>query len=131
MQRTTQSAQPTKATAKAYLGRPPINIALLAGVSGRMRVDVKGSPVASIDVQNGQVSVIDRVDEPTVVAGVDDPADFQRIVHGELNPVVAAIQGRLMLQGDLEFGVEVILALNAARPYAADAAAPSTSKGEG
>ena len=124
MQRSTTSGPPPKATIQPLLGRPPVHIPLLTGISGSMRIDVQGQPVASIDVQNGQVSLTDHPGEPTAIANVVDLSDLQSIVQGELNPVVAGIQGRLALQGDAEFGIEVILALHAARPYASQAQQP-------
>ena len=118
MQRTTASVPPSNAAIQPLLGLPPVHIPLLAGVSGSLRIDVQGKPVASIDVQDGQVSLTDHPGEPTAIANVVDLSDLQRIVQGQLNPVVAAIQGRVMLDGDAEFGIEVILALHAARPFA-------------
>ena len=107
----------SRQSSTSYAKRPPVSVALLAGLSGSMRVDVKGTPAGVIDVQNGTVSVNDPAGEATAVASVEDGADFLRILRGELNPVVAAIQGRLALEGDYEFAVQVILALHAAKPF--------------
>lgn len=122
MQRTPASGPPPKAAIQPLLERPPVQIPLLAGVSGSMRIDVQGQPVASIEVQNGQVSLTDPSGEPTAIVNVADLSDLQSIVQGDLNPVVAAIQGRVVLEGDAEFGIDLILTLHAARPFAGAAA---------
>jgi putative sterol carrier protein len=99
--------------------RVPIDLPALVGVSGRMRVDVKDDPAVTIHIDRGQVWTGDPEEQPDAVAVVEDRADFDRILAGELNPVVAAIQGRLVLQGDPELGTKVISALYAAKPFRA------------
>jgi putative sterol carrier protein len=99
-------------------GERVLDLPSLAGLSGTMRVDVQGEPVGSVHVENGRVWE-GRADDPAqTVAVVENRGDFMRIVEGELNPVVAAIQGRLALQGDPELGTRLIYALNAAKPFA-------------
>ena len=43
--------------------------------------------------------------------------DLWKVLRGHLNPVVAALQGRLAFEGDFEFAVKVILAISAASPF--------------
>ncbi|MFL5863714.1 MAG: SCP2 sterol-binding domain-containing protein [Solirubrobacteraceae bacterium] len=104
-------------------GSPPaqstvLDVPALAGLSGRMRVDVRDEPAAPIHLDHGRIWATAPGEEAVATAVVEDRADFQRMLAGELNPVVAAIQGRLWLHGDPELAVRVIFALNAARPFA-------------
>jgi putative sterol carrier protein len=95
-----------------------VDLPVLAGISGTMRVDVKGQPAASVHVENGRIWMGKPDDPAQAVVVFEDRADFDRIASGELNAVVAALQGRLALQGDPELGMRVMAALNAARPFA-------------
>src|SRR5436853_598669 len=47
MERTIPSAAPTKAAIQPFLGRPPVQIPLLPGVSGRMQGDLKATPLVT------------------------------------------------------------------------------------
>src|SRR6478735_4375458 len=95
-----------------------IDAPALAGLAGRMRVDVKDEPTATIHLDNGRLWASPPEDESEATAVVQDRQDFERMLAGELNPFVAAIQGRLWLHGDHELATRVILALNAAKPFA-------------
>jgi putative sterol carrier protein len=95
-----------------------IQIAALAGLSGTMRVDVKDQPTATIHLENGRVWAGDPGDKADAVATVQERSDFEKLLAGELNPVVAAIQGRLVLAGNPELATRLVAALNAAKPFA-------------
>jgi len=102
----------------------PVSVAALAGVSGTMRVDVQEDSLGTIFVDRGRVWVDgDVATSADTVAIVDEQADFVRIICGELNPVVAAIQGRILFRGNPELATRIILALNAAKPFGAGGAA--------
>jgi len=118
MQRTTEASPGSAQPVQSFVTRHPIFVPLLAGRSGRMRVDVDGRSAGVIEVEQGHINVSDELGEVAVIAMVDDASDFLRMLRGELNPVVASIQGRLVFQGDIELGVEIILALHAAKPFA-------------
>jgi SCP-2 sterol transfer family len=89
----------------------------LAGMSGRLRLDVAGQPVRVLDIHEGVVTpsaasgaepcnaVISCASEELVVA-------FNR---GELNPVVAMLQGRMTIEGDRAFALQAILGLQPLR----------------
>jgi putative sterol carrier protein len=96
-------------------------------MSGRLAVNAQGKPVGNIEVHEGRVTVSYQTGDATAVANVDDREDFLSIIRGQLNPVVAAIQGRLTLEGDPEFAIEVILAQNATKPFGTEPA--SSGKG--
>lgn len=92
------------------------NVAALAGLSCTMRVDARDDRLGTIHVDHGRVWADEAVGEADVVAIVGDKADFVRILAGELNPVVAAIQGRIAFGRNPELATRIILALNAAKP---------------
>jgi hypothetical protein len=95
-----------------------VDLPALAGLSGRMRVDVKDVPVATIHLEKGRMWASDPEAEAEAVAVVEERSDFEKILAGELNPVVASIQGRLRFRGDPELATRLVNALNAARPFA-------------
>ena len=90
----------------------------LAGLSGTMRIDVKDQPAGTIHLENGRVWAGSPADKADAVATVQERADFEKLLAGELNPVVAAIQGRLVFQGNPELATRLMAALNAAKPFA-------------
>ena len=92
------------------------NVAALEDLSCTMRVDVRDDSLGTIHVDRGRVWADDAVGQADVVAIVGDKADFARILAGELNPVVAAIQGRIAFRRNPELATRIILALNAAKP---------------
>lgn len=106
----------------------PIAVPALADVSGTVRLLVGQERAGAIAVQHGSVMMTGQSPEYAAacltVASLDD---FRRIVRGELNAVVAAIQGRLVFSGDIELGVRVVLALNAATPVRQGASAGTTT----
>lgn len=122
MHKTTEGSPLAARPVQSFVALRPIFVPLLAGRSGRMRVDVDGRSAGVIEVQQGHINVSDELGEVGVIAMVDETSDFLRMLRGELNPVVASIQGRLVFQGDVELGVEIVLALNAAKPFASAAA---------
>ena len=97
-----------------------VNIPALAGLSCTMRVDVQDHTLGTIHVDHGRVWADETAGEADVVAIVDDQADFRRILAGELNPVVAAIQGRIAFRRNPELATRIILSLNAAKPFQVD-----------
>jgi hypothetical protein len=95
-----------------------LDLPALAGLSGTMRVDVKDQPAATIHLENGRVWAGGPGDKADAVATVQERSDFELLLAGELNPVVAAIQGRLQLHGNPELATRLVAALNAAKPFA-------------
>ena len=91
------------------------HIASLQDLSGRVRIEVAGEPVATVEVDHGDVRLMPLVETFDAVFSTCDRADLQRVVAGELNPVVASIQGRVAMQGNVELVVRVFLGLRAER----------------
>jgi hypothetical protein len=116
MDRTTETPG-GKSKGAPYAEGKSLDLPALAGLSGSMRVDIKEAPAGTIHVGNGRVWAGPPEAQVEAVAVVEDRADFDRILSGELNPVVAAIQGRLVLRGQPELATRLISALNAAKPF--------------
>jgi putative sterol carrier protein len=93
----------------------------LAGVHGRLRIEVAEKPVGTLVVEGTHVELTNDTSEAdaTIVCATDD--DFRRLLKGELNPFIASMRGWALLKGDRHFGTRVILGLQAGSPFAADA----------
>jgi putative sterol carrier protein len=110
----------TGETAAAELGaRSGGRVADLAGVSGRLSVEVDGKTVGELVVEDGHVELGGNGAPTQGVVAFKSAEDLWKVLRGQLNPVVASLQGRLTLQGDLAFAVKVILCIASASPFAA------------
>jgi SCP-2 sterol transfer family len=104
-----------------------MRVSALAGLSGRLRVDA-GQRHVMLDIRDEEL-VIKRAPEAEVSGDAKavftcDTEDTARgLVQGTLNPVVAALQGRVGLNGDRVFGLKVLFALQTITPAAKSAAA--------
>jgi putative sterol carrier protein len=88
----------------------------LAGLTGRLRIDI-GSEVASmIEVSDGAVAVKPGGGEADAVAICDSKETRAALCRGELNPVVAMLRGHLRVTGNLAFGIKVIRGLRTMTP---------------
>jgi len=86
----------------------------LAGLSGRLRVDVAGQPACALEIHDGTVSVrpADAGDADAVLQ-FDSEETLASFRRGELNPVVAVLQGRMFPEGDGALAIKTILGLQA------------------
>ena len=93
----------------------------LAGVHGRLRIEVGDKPVGTLVVEGTHVELSDDTSEAdaTVLCATDD--DFRKLLKGELNPFIASMRGWALLKGDRHFGTRVIMGLRAGSPFAAGA----------
>jgi putative sterol carrier protein len=87
----------------------------LAGMSGRIRIDVAGQTTRVLEIENGMVLArpaagAEDADAVIECEGEEIVAAFSR---GELNPIAAVLQGRLRFEGDRAFAVKVFLGLQA------------------
>jgi hypothetical protein len=90
----------------------------LEGVNGRLRLQVGDKIAATLEVNDGYARLGPAEGAAEAVAILDSEETVRRFQRGELNPVVAALQGRLELKGDLAFAIKVILGLQVAHPFA-------------
>jgi len=90
----------------------------LAGVRGRLRIDVGGKTFGVIEVDDARVELKNDGAPTDAVLTVDSPEDVKQILSGVANPVVLALQGRSKIQGNLVFAVKVVLGLRAGSPFA-------------
>jgi putative sterol carrier protein len=92
----------------------------LAGVHGRLRIEVAGNPVGTLVVEGTHVEFSPDTTgsvDATVVVASDDA--FRKLLKGELNPFIASMRGLALLRGDRNLGTKVILGLQAGSPFAA------------
>jgi hypothetical protein len=90
-------------------------VTTLTGLVGRLAFEVDGSTVAALHVEDQRIDVSgDDGGQARAIAACPSADDVRQILSGALDPVVAALQGRLVIDGDLEFGMKVLRALRAA-----------------
>jgi hypothetical protein len=92
----------------------------LAGVHGRLRIEVAGKPVGTLVVEGTHVELTSDTTGPADAIGecaTDD--DFRKLLKGELNVFIASMRGWARLRGDRNFGTKVVLGLQAGSPFAA------------
>jgi putative sterol carrier protein len=97
-------------------GKSGATVPWLAGLSGRLRLDVAGRPTRVLEVRNGKVSTTatTQADPADAVIACDSDETLAAFNRGQLNPVVGALQGRLGIEGDRALAIKIILALEAA-----------------
>lgn len=76
-------------------------------------MDVASKPVGALRIgDDGTVDLTSSSEgDVDAVIRCDSEADYAALVSGRLNPVVAALQGRLQLLGDVGLATKVTLAL--------------------
>jgi putative sterol carrier protein len=89
----------------------PTRVEALSGVTGKVRVDIGDRVLGVLEVEDGNVILRPGERDADAVVIVTDPNDFKALVNGHLNPVIAALQGRLTVAGDTEMAIRVILGL--------------------
>jgi putative sterol carrier protein len=88
----------------------------LTGFSGRLVFQVEGKTVAILQVDEHRVELLGggKGGEARAVGTCKSEDDVRKILNGELDAVVAALQGRLTFDGDMLFAMKVLRALRAA-----------------
>ena len=89
----------------------------LAGISGRMRLQVGGQSLGVLIIDDGHLALTDDDRPVDVTTTCGTRADLIKLLRGELNPVVAALRGFIRQRGDRAFGARVILGLRAGSPF--------------
>jgi putative sterol carrier protein len=91
----------------------------LAGISGRVGVEVDGKPIGELVVDDGHVELAGETAPAEGAIAFRSAEDLWKVLRGELNPIVASLQGRMSIRGDLTFVARIILSIAAASPFAA------------
>jgi len=114
-------------------GTQPQSVPSLAGLSTQLRVDVAGHPAWVLVIRDGTLSgkPAAGAEEADAVLKCDSEETLAAFHRGQLNPVVAMLQGLIYVEGDMTLAIRVILGLQAvfapppasARALAADGGA--------
>lgn len=96
-----------------------LNAPGLAGLKGRLLLEVAEKPVASLRADEGYVELARDTAPAEAAAEFNDGQTLVDVLSGELNPVVAALQGRMHIDGDLVFATKAILGLQVDKPFGA------------
>jgi SCP-2 sterol transfer family len=96
-------------------GPQPQSVPSLAGLSARLRVDVAGQPSRMLEIHDGTFSSRPAAgaEDADAVLKCDSEETVAAFRRGELNPVVAMLQGRMHPEGDSALAIRVILGLQA------------------
>jgi hypothetical protein len=97
-------------------GPAPTSPGTASQLSGRLGVVVDGKTVAVVGIDDNGAAVLPAEGETRASVLVASMNDFQRMVRGELNLVVASLRGSLSLRGDVAFGVRALRALQGGMP---------------
>lgn len=88
----------------------------LGGITGRMELRIDDQPVGILDVEDG-VAIIASEGEAPATAICADEGVLMALLSGELHPIVARLQGRLRVTGDIALALRILLGLQAASPW--------------
>jgi len=94
----------------------------LAGVEGLLLLELEGNPLATLRIDNGHAQLA-RDTRTADAAAADAVADFSEeqalieVLSGELNPVVAILQGRMHVSGNHIFATKTVLGLQVDKPF--------------
>ena len=89
----------------------------LAGITGRLRLQVGGKPLGVLAIDDGHLSLKDDDQAVDVTVNCATRNDLIKLLRGEINPVVAVLRGIIRMRGDRAFGAKVILGLRAGSPF--------------
>ncbi len=85
----------------------------LKGVSGRLRLQVGDVATADLRIEpSGAVELVGVGDAAAVIT-VDTQSTLTGLLSGESSPIVALLQDRLQVEGDLALAWRVLLGLQA------------------
>ncbi len=89
----------------------------LKGVSGRLRLHVGDTAVAVLQIEpSGAVELVEAGDAAATIIA-DTRSTLEALLRTELNPIVAVLQDRLQVDGDLALAWRVLLGLQAGSPW--------------
>jgi putative sterol carrier protein len=87
----------------------------LAGLSAQLRVDVAGHPAWVLVIHDGTLSgrPAAGAEDADAILKCDSEETLAAFHRGQLNPVVAMLQGLIYVEGDMTLAIRVILGLQA------------------
>lgn len=90
----------------------------LKGLAGRIGLQVAGAPVGVLLIEkSGEVGIVPP-DAATTQLLTDSEETLENLLSGEMNPIVAYLQGLLRVQGeDSVLVLRVLLGLQAGSPW--------------
>jgi hypothetical protein len=89
----------------------------LKGVSGRLRLHVGDIAAAVLQIEpSGAIELVEVGDAAATIT-VDTRSTLEAILRTELNPIVAVLQDRLQVDGDLALAWRILLGLQAGSPW--------------
>jgi hypothetical protein len=89
----------------------------LIGISGKLRLQLADSPAGVLEVApNGEIGIVSEGEASTVLE-VDTTDTLNALLRGDLNPIVARLQNRVRVEGDVALVLRVFLGLQAGSPW--------------
>ena len=100
-------------TREPTAGTQPQFVPSLAGLSAQLRIDVAGHPAWVLVIHDGTFSgrPAAGAEDADAVLECDSEKTFAALHRGQLNPVVAMLQGLVHAEGDVALAIRVILGL--------------------
>jgi len=94
------------------------HVAGLEGISGRIKFEVGADAACLLRIDNGDVELsADGADTQAVVA-CNTREEVARVLRGDVNPIVEALQGHLSAKGDLALVFKATLGLQSGALFA-------------
>jgi putative sterol carrier protein len=91
----------------------------LAGVHGKIRLEVAGNPVGTLVVEGTHVELTPDTNTPADATFVVASGEYLRkLIKGELNPFIASMRGWALAKGDRHLVTRVVLGLQSGSPFA-------------
>jgi putative sterol carrier protein len=88
----------------------------LDGLNDQLRLRAGNDNVGFLQVIDGSVEIAQAGEADTVLA-CDSLQTLQRLLGGELHPVIARLQGRAHIEGDPSRALEILLGLREGSPW--------------
>ena len=86
------------------------------GLVGKLRLMIAEEPVGLLTVERGAVEILPDSDGSAVLRA-EDQATLIQLLGGELHPMVASLQQCVVIEGDSQLALRILLALQAGSPW--------------
>lgn len=88
----------------------------LKGITGAIALQVRGARAGVLRIEDGAAEIM-ADGEAVATVMTDDQPTLLELLGGQLHPVVAYLQGRLQLSGDLAQALRILMGLQAGSPW--------------